>query len=65
MKKAPWNSNYFRLFDENKFNGFLILHHFESKSICIVNTTSKLEMTATLSTLNFTRDNESVKSHCF
>ena len=61
MKKALWNSNCFRLFDENKCNCLLILHHFELKSICIVNTSSKLLMTVTSSTLIFTKDSKSIK----
>ena len=61
MKKALWNSNCFRLFDENKCNCFLIFHHFELKSICIVNTSSKLLMTVTSSTLIFTKDSTSIK----
>ena len=55
----------FHVFDENKCNGFLILHHFELKSICIVDTSSKSIMTPTSSISIFTRDSKSIKNHYF
>ena len=58
MKKVPWSNNWLWLCDENKCNGFLILHHFDFESYT-VNTSSK-EMT---SIIKFKGDSKNIKKN--